>query len=375
MEIHVRPRRLLAALRRSRPAGRALARSWVLGALVLGGTAACEMVAEPEAAPRASLTGSGSIGGSVLTMQGQPVSGALVRTSEGATATTNGEGRFVIGGLAPAARLPVTVQAPGFVPTTKVYQVVAGQTLTRPINIQPEAAPVVINAGSGGVVPFGGSGQVLIPANAFAGVAASDPVTVRATYIDPYDAAQFSTSPGDFTARTFSGDTIRLESFGMVEVDARNAQGQRLDLAPGRQVTLRFPLRGRTPATTRGLWDFDPQLGTWIEEGTAAVTPTSLDATVTSVARRKNVDDRITPVCIRVRVLRSDNVTPRPYEFVSVTGVSYSGYTQGWTNAQGIYMLQVRASSQVAIQAGPVTQTVTSPAPSTACPLVATLAF
>jgi hypothetical protein len=375
MEFHVRPRALLAALRGSRPAGIPLVRAWVAGALVLAGAAGCETVAGPEAAPRASVTHGGSIGGTVLGAQGQPVPGAVVRTSGGASTVSGGDGQFVIGGLAAADRLPVTVEAPGYVPTTKVYQVVAGQLLTRPIHVQPAAAPVVVNAGAGGVVPFAGGGQVLIPANAFAGVAPGDPVTVRATYIDPYDPGQLATSPGDFTARTFTGDTVRLESFGMLDVDARNAAGQRLDLAPGRQVTLRFPVRGLTPATTRGLWSFDQQQGRWIEEGTVVVTPTSLDATVTSVARRKNVDDPIVPVCIRVRVLRSDNVTPRPFEFVSANGVSYSGYTQGWTDSVGMVVLQVRSNSQVSIQAGPVSQTVTTPPPGAPCPVVATLAF
>lgn len=365
MEIHVRPRHL--------PAGR-FARTWAMAALVLGGTAGCETVAEPEMARRTTFTQSGSIGGTVLTLQGQPVAGARVRTS-GAEATTGADGRFVIGGLAPAGRLPVTVGAPGYVSTTKVYQVVAGQLLTRPVHIQPEAAPVVLDAGTGGTAPFGGTGQVLIPAGAFAGVGAGDPVTVRATYLDPYDAAQLGTAPGDFTARTFSGDTARLESFGMLEVDARDALGNRLDLAPGRQVTLRFPLRGGTSATSRGLWSFDPQQGRWVEEGTVVVTPTSLDAAVTSVTRRKNVDDPIVQTCVRVRVLRSDNVTPRPYEFVSATGVSYSGYTEGWTDAQGTIVLQLRAGSQVVVKAGTVTQPLATPGPGGGCPVVATLSF
>jgi hypothetical protein len=376
MSIHEGSRHLLPTPRRHRSGGQTLARLCVLGTLLLAGVAACETVAGPDGSGRAATASeAGSIGGSVASVSGEPVAGATVRTAGGASATTNSAGIFQIGGLAAAERLPVRVEAPGYAPTTRVYQVVAGQTLTRPIRLQPLAEPVVISAGAGGVVPFAGGGRVVIPADAFAGVGGGDPVTVRATYIDPSDAAQLSTAPGDFTARGFDGSSARLETFGMLEVDARDAQGRRLELAPGQQATISFPLRGGTAVATRGFWSFDPQQGIWVEEGTATVTPTSLDATVTSVAAGKNVDDRIRQVCIQVRVLRADKVTPRPFEFVTATGVSYFGNTQGWTNTQGLVSLQVRAASQVSVAAGPVTQTVTTPATSTGCPVVATLAF
>ncbi|MET0396889.1 MAG: carboxypeptidase-like regulatory domain-containing protein [Longimicrobiaceae bacterium] len=376
MPIHESRRSLLPAPHGRRSTGRALARLCALGTLLLGGVAACDAVSEPDLSGRAALaTETGSIGGTVASVSGEPIAGATVRTAGGAATTTSAGGTFQIGGLAAAARLPVTVEAPGYASTTKVYQVVAGQTLTRPIRLQPLAAPVVISAGAGGVVPFAGGGQVTIPANAFAGVSPGDPVTVRATYIDPSSAAQLATAPGDFTARGFDGSSARLESFGMLDVDARGPQGQRLELASGQRATISFPLRGGTGAATRGFWSFDPQQAVWVEEGTATVTPTALTTTTPTVARPKNVDDRIPQVCIQVRVLRADNVTPRPFEFVSANGISYSGNTQGWTNTQGLVSLQVRAASQVSVAAGPVAQTVTTPATATGCPLVATLAF
>lgn len=375
MSMHRSHRTPLAAPRAPRSGGWTLARMCALGSLLLAGAVACEAIAEPDPAGRATTSSElGSIAGTVVDLRGEPIAGATVRAA-GAAAQTGATGAFQVGGLAAAARLPVSVEAPGYVPTTQVYQVVSGQTLSRPIRLQPLAAPVVITAGAGGVVPFAGGGQVLIPANALAGVGGSDPVTVRATYIDPADAAQLGAAPGDFTARGFDGSPARLETFGMVEVDARDAQGRRLELAPGRQATIRFPLRGGTSVATRGFWSFDPQQAVWVEEGTATVTPTSIDAPTTSVTRPKNVDDRIRQVCIQVRVLRADKVTPNPFQFVTAAGVSYFGTTQGWTNTQGLVSLQVRAASQVAVSAGPATQTVTTPATATGCPVVATLAF
>ncbi|HEX6373180.1 MAG TPA: carboxypeptidase-like regulatory domain-containing protein [Longimicrobium sp.] len=360
--------------RRSNPPSNAV-RMLALGMLLLGGAAACETVASPELTPSQNLTDGGSIGGTVLDLDGRPVAGARVRTAGGAETVTDPEGGFRLSGLAATPRLAVTVEAAGYDGTTAIYEVRTGAELSRPIRIQPLAAPVVINSGSGGAVPFQGGGQVLIPANAFP-VAPGTPVTVRATYIDTSSPTQFSTAPGDFTGRTFGGTEEQIESFGMLSVDVRDPQGQPLELNPGQQAVIQFPVRGGTGAATRPLWTFDPQQGVWVEEGMVTVTPTSQDATVPSLAPRRNVDVPFRPVCISVRVLRTDKVTPRPNQWVSATGISYAGFTQGWTNGNGVVQLQVRSSSQVLLQSGPAQQTVnTPPAGTLGCPGVATLIF
>jgi hypothetical protein len=348
---------------------------FALGMLLLGGAAACETVSSPELTPSNDVTQGGSIGGTVLDLEGQPVAGARVRTAEGAQTVTDAAGRFRLSGLAATSRLAVSVDAAGYDGTTAIYEVRTGAELVRPIRVQPLAPPVVIDAGTGGAVPFAGGGQVVIPAGALA-AAPGTPVTVRATYIDTNDPAQFSTAPGDFTGRTFGGTSEQIESFGMLSVDVRDAQGQPVDLMGGRKATISFPLRGGAGAPTRPLWTFDPQQGVWVEEGVVTVTPTSQDATVESLAPRRNVDVPFQPVCISVRVLRTDNVTPQPNQFVGATGISYAGFTQGWTNAQGVVQLQVRSSSQVLIQSGPVQQPVTTPPAGTpGCPGVATIIF
>ncbi|HEX2076249.1 MAG TPA: carboxypeptidase-like regulatory domain-containing protein [Longimicrobium sp.] len=350
------------------------AQACALGILLLAGVAACETVASPEITPAHNVVDGGSISGQVLTLDGRPVPSALLRAGS-LEAVTDAAGFFRISGLPATRRLAVNVEARGYDATTAIYEVRAGVDLSRPIRVQPLASPVVISAGQGGAVPIAGGGQVVIPGSAFA-VPPTEQVTVRATYIDTQDPAQFSTAPGDFTARTFSGASVQLESFGMLSVDVRDAQGQPLDLAPGQQATIQFPLRGGTGPATRPLWTFDTQQGIWVEEGSVTVTQTTQDATVSTLAPRRNVDVPFPPVCISVRVLRADKVTPRPNQFVSATGISYAGATQGWTNGQGVVQLQVRSASQVLIQSGPAQQPVTTPPPgTTGCPLVATLAF
>ncbi|HLM69443.1 MAG TPA: carboxypeptidase-like regulatory domain-containing protein [Longimicrobium sp.] len=357
----------------TRPTPRALC---TLAVLMLGGVAACETVSSPEMAPSANVAQGGAIGGRVLNLDGLPVPGAVVRTHGGAETVTDPAGNFRLSGLAATPRLAVSVEAPGYDGTTAIFRVRAGALLERPITIQPLAPAVTLSAGAGGSVPIAGGGQVVIPANAFAGVSPGDPVTVRATYIDTQNPAQFSTAPGDFAGTDLAGNPVRLESFGMISVAATGPSGQAVDLAPGQTATIEFPLRGGTAVPTRAVWTFDPVQGTWVEETTAVVTPTTINVTVPTLAPRRNVDTPFPPVCIAVRVLRSDNVTPRVNEYVAANGISYAGFTQDWTNTSGVVQLQVPASSQTVVKTGGLVQTVTAPpAGSIGCPIVASFAF
>lgn len=353
-----------------------LVRAATLGALLLGGLAACDTAASPEITHSANASASGGIGGTVTNLSGAAVAGASVRTASGGEAVTDAAGRFRITGLAVTDRLPVTVSAPGYDATTKIYRVRPGVELRRPIRIQRLAPPVVINAGAGGTVPFQGGGQIIIPPNAFAGVSPDEPVTIRANYVDPANPDQFSTASGDFTGITFSGEQVVLESFGMNRVQATGASGQPVDLAPGQQALIEFPLRGGTGVPTRPVWTFDEATGRWVEEGTGRVTPTSIEVLVSTLAPLRNLDSPFQPICIEVEVLRTDKVTPHVNEFVNVTALSYAGAGGDWTDAAGLVQFQVLSSSQLSITAGTASQTVTTPPMGTpGCTRVATLVF
>ena len=352
-------------------------RACALAALLLGAAAACEQVASPDVpAAENAAAGTGAIGGTVLDVSGTPVPGATVRTASGAETVADDAGRFRITGLGVTDRLAVTASAPDYQSTTKIYRVRGGVELRRPIRIQRKAPPVVINSSTGGVVPFGGSGSIEIGPNAFEGVAEGEPVTIRATYIDPENAEQFATAPGDFTGRTFSGEQVVLESFGMNAVEATGAAGQPVDLAAGQEAVMRFPTRGDPTVATRQLWTFDTRTGRWVEAGEGRVTPEFIETRVNTLAPQYNLDSPFQPICIEIQVLRRDKVTPHVNEFVDVTAISYAGNGGDWTDASGLVQFQVLSSSQLSITAGPVTQTVTTPPMGTpGCPRVATLVF
>lgn len=352
-------------------------RMGALAALVLVGAVGCEKaVTSASSVPSAAELAAeetGTIRGRVVDQNGNPVPGATVRTPDGRVVVTNANGEFEITGLAPTDRLAVTVEAPGFTSNTAIYQVVAGQTLSREIRVLRRPPPVRITAGVGGVIPFAGSGRVSVPAYAFAGVAPGEIVNVQVSYFDPRNPVQLSASPGNFAAVTATGETAQLETFGEIDIRATSAQGTPLDLAPGQRVRVNFPDTDGPALAPRGLWTFDTTRGVWVAAGNTTVARDStIVADLTTIRPTWNVDDVINTVCIQVQVLDAAGL-PRAFQYVTGTGASYWGFSDTFTDANGIATLYVRSNSQVTLAAGPASITVATP--SVGCPLVATLSF
>jgi hypothetical protein len=273
--------------------------TWLCAAagFVLLATAACERGATTPVADavRAEASETGSIGGIVLGLDGSPVAGARVTTPGGASATTGPEGKFGIDGLAPTSRLPVTVSAQGFAPTTEIYKVAAGERAVREIRVLGAGEPVQITAGKGGVVPFGGTGSLVVPANAFANVASGEVVTVRVAYYDPTDPASIAAAPGDLSAVEADGSLWLLRTNGMVFVTATNAQGRRLDLAPGQVAQANLPDRAND-GTAWSSYRFDPVTGLWVWIAPAIAAPGVQRLPITTLTPTYNIDVPTNPI-------------------------------------------------------------------------------
>ena len=358
----------------NRSARRSAWQVFVLAGAMLGAAAACdrEVTTAPGADASANVVATtGAIGGVVLTVGGAPVAGAVVSTPGGASAVTASNGSFSIGGLAPAARLPVTVTAASFAPTTRIYRVVPGAALTREIRLIPQGNPVTLIAGQGGTVSFaGGQGSVQIPANAFAGVSPGDPVVVRVAYWDPANAAVFQTAPGDFQGIEADGSPSVLASNGMVNIRVTGPQGQLLALAANQVLTINVPDRAVTRACEWGLYRWDPTEGRWVfVRAVAPPIPGTVLSWVDANGVSWNIDCATRSTGVPIRVV---DVVGNPVANVSVTasGVSYFGGGESWTDANGFATIPLGAQEQVSVRAGSASATVTTAPAGSTGPLV-----
>ena len=173
------------------------------------------------------------------------------------------------------------------------------------------------------------------------GSAYSGDVHLSAAHIDPAD-PEFSLKipGGDLSAVRTDNSTVTLNSYGMLDVEMTSADGQPLQLKPGKQAQLRFPVaniqRAGAPAAIP-MWHFDEVKGIWKEEGSATLNGTGYEASVSHFstwnvdvpAKMATVKGKVTDACANNAPVKGMMV--------------YLGQTAAVTDDEGNYTARVVA--------------------------------
>ncbi|RYY41826.1 MAG: carboxypeptidase regulatory-like domain-containing protein [Chitinophagaceae bacterium] len=257
------------------------------------GLSSCKKSGDPagpatnEPAPDLTSTTSASASGFVVNENNLPASGATVRMGS-ATATTDATGYFSFSNVAVIRNTAtVSVAMTGYFTGTKSFIAEAGKSVFFRIKLLKKTIAGTIPSATGGVVTLTNGLRISFPANsvknAATGASFSGTFSVAAQWIDPTSSELNSLMPGDLRALNASGALNQLTTYGMAAVELMAPNGDRLQLADGKQATLTMPLpvalQSSAPATLP-LWYFDETKGLWIEEGSATKTGTTYQGTV-----------------------------------------------------------------------------------------------
>lgn len=302
-----------------------------------------------------------TITGSVVDPAGRPVAGAEI-TLGGARVAADAKGAFTVKQKLSPERLLLGVKAPGYVAASRVLTLsTAGEIKPRPLVLRTLAKPTVLPAERGGQIRFGDGGMLVVPANAFVGAdgnPAKGQVSVSVTPINVSDPAALPTAPGDFTATAADGKVVKLQSYGMFDFQASDAEGRPLSVAPGVELpfTLRLPDRPRPPpGEAIGLYRFDQAAGRWASMGAIRQTVSLVYGGVITSTGEWNADDPFETTCITIRAYSVDVQTqaqvPFPNAEVWAQGVDYASTSVGHTNANGLVCLLVKRNATVSITA------------------------
>jgi hypothetical protein len=303
----------------------------------------------------------GSIRGRVVDPNNAPVGNVEVSVPGRSPVLTNSKGEFELRDLTEAARLAVSFSAPGFMNTTKIYQVGKSPGNGTTIVVWPRAKPIPLDAARGGTVRFSGGGGLTIPPNSLVDVdgrPVGGKVMVSLTQLDVSDRNQLRTMAGDFSARMADKSIRMLESFGVFEVVVTDARGRRANLARGTTARFDMPLpcalRGKVPKRTL-LFSFDTAGGLWIEQGAVELTdPLVYSGTINNFdGSLWNTDNPLDVTCITVKFIDvfGANTGPIANAYVKAEGVNYNAISSGYTNNDGLVCLLVKINSPILIYA------------------------
>ncbi|MFH1135569.1 MAG: carboxypeptidase-like regulatory domain-containing protein [Pseudomonadota bacterium] len=232
---------------------------------------------------------SGTINGRVADSTGAPLAGVTVRAVDqntipvvGAadaaadvTTTTDGAGQYSLN-MTQTDKALVTFTFNGFILTSRVVPVFAGETSTADAVMAPEGASASIDGAVGGTVTHNG-GSATIKANSLVDQNGADyagQVELAVTTFDPSVDRDFNAFPGEFQGKDQNGDTVPFESYGFMDVTPTDPAGNPLQLKTGQtaDIVIPIPVMLRTMMValpgTMPLWYYNPQSGVWNQEGT-----------------------------------------------------------------------------------------------------------
>jgi Carboxypeptidase regulatory-like domain len=301
---------------------------------------------EAPATPAPAATG--QISGQVLSAaDASPVAGARI-TAAGASAVTDAQGRFTLGALAPASAVVLRIQADGHLDAVLPLPVTANQTTDITKRLVAAGGAQTFSAAAPGTVSVANSSaSVDLPANGFVldgtTTAATGTLSARLSVIDP------ARNPGAMPGRYVASTGRAIESFGAINVDLRDAAGNKVNLKAGATATIRIPLSSRsaTPPATVPLFHLDEATGQWVQDGQATLKITAdgsyYEGTVSHFSSW-NADQEMDTIFVNGCVTDSAG-KPATWVLVQTSGIDYSGMSYDATDGNGKFRVAIRKNS------------------------------
>lgn len=299
-------------------------------------------------APTPAPTETGQITGQVLNAaDASPVAGAHI-TAASASAVSDTQGRFALSGLAPASAVVLRIQADGHLDAVLPLPVTANQATDITKRLVAAGNAQTFNAAAPGTLSAANSlASVDLPANGFVidggTTAATGTLSARLSVIDP------ARNPGAMPGRYVASTGRAIESFGAINVDLRDAAGNKVNLKAGATATVRIPLASRsaTPPATVPLFHLDEATGQWVQEGQATLKTTAdgsyYEGTVSHFSSW-NADMEMETIFVNGCVNDSAG-KPVAWTMVQTSGIDYSGLSYDLTDTSGKFRVGIRRNS------------------------------
>jgi len=306
--------------------------------------------------------GTGVALGLISGVDRKPIAGVAVTLASGRSTSTDENGYYSFYGLATSGEEIATFRKSGFATTVKALPVSeAGSATPFSVIMAAAAETVTINADTSSTQRSGDS-AVSITAGSLAdgsGNPVIGDVELTATFIDPSTDA-VEAFPGSFDdARSESGASVTLESFGFAMYELTK-DGQEVDLAAGKTAGIEYVLPGNAQGRFRAgdtipLWEFDQNTASWIERGQGEIREASDGsgrlawfATVGHFSSW-NCDAPIGEKNCVVGRVTVDGSPVNGAEIVAI-GITYNGTSTVQTGTDGTFCVEVKRGSTVNVE-------------------------
>ena len=273
---------------------------------------------------------------------------------------TNKDGNYSVQVRVDLGRLTVNANAAGFAPQSIIVDVSDGSRRTADLAMIPVQVTQPFQPENNAAIQVDGQTVVSLSANVLiteSGGAASGQATARVTVLDA--SKDPTVMPGDMEQwNADTGEAEPIESFGAMNVEFTGANGNRLNLASGKQANISIPLAsGRRPEDSPKsipLYYWSDATGYWVEEGEAVLERTADGkwAYTGSVGHFStwNADVLYESITMKGCVQDQQGNPVRNAE-VTAHGKDYVGSSKATTDVDGRFEIAVRPDSELELSA------------------------
>ena len=169
----------------------------------------------------------------------------------------------------------IKVSSPGKFEAFRRADVIRNENNYTELKLLERTIVGTINASSGGEVSASSGAAVRLPANGVVtqnGQAYTGNISVAMQWIDPTADDLHQRMVGDLSGIDIEGNEVVLGTFGMMNVELLDDQGNELQLDDEARAELTWPVpseRLSEAPQSIPVWSYDENLGTWIEEEVA----------------------------------------------------------------------------------------------------------
>ena len=221
----------------------------------------------------------GSLAGQVFEISNLPIPNAEV-TVNGQTQMTDENGVFIFENVEMNAfGTVVAVSSPDHFDYSKVVNTKEGKQSIVNFGMHKKDNSKIFNTEEGTTINISSTGyiaEVVLPSGAYVIDGTDVPfegnVKAHLTFINPVADEHQSTIPGDLRAVGSEGELVQLASFAMIGLELHNEVGDKLNLSPDQEATIKFPIPSELQANAPDvipLWAYNESTGDWEEEGQA----------------------------------------------------------------------------------------------------------
>ncbi len=276
------------------------------------------------------------------------------------TTRTSRDGNYTVQVRVKPGRLTVNANATGFAPHSIIVDVSDGSRRTADLAMMPVQVTQPFQPENNAAIQVDGQTVVSLSANVLeteSGGAASGQATAMVTVLDA--SKDPSVMPGDLEQwNADTGEAEPIESFGAMNVEFTGGNGNRLNLASGKQARISIPLAsGRRPEDSPKsipLYYWSDATGYWVEEGEAVLERTADGkwAYTGSVGHFSTWNADVLYESITMKgCVQDQQGKPVKYAEVTARGKDYVGSSKATTDVDGRFEIAVRPDSELELSA------------------------